>query len=206
MRRTRSIAVLLAAGEGRRMGKPKALLEYSRGETFLGHLAAMCRQVGFEPLAVVGCEAEAVLGAHPGLSCVENAGWREGGQLSSARVGLREALSRGAERVLLCPVDIPGWTPETAEAVARVLEDAEAASGAVLAAVPVFGGERGHPLGLTRAAAERVLADGAAEHLRAALRQLEVREVPVADEGAVRDFDTPEEYQRFFGRPPSTRG
>ncbi|HLL55395.1 MAG TPA: NTP transferase domain-containing protein, partial [Myxococcaceae bacterium] len=121
------------------------------------------------------------------------------GQFSSARVGLREALARGAERILLCPVDIPGWAPATARAVAEALSCADAA-------VPTHGGERGHPLGLTRAAAERVLADGAAEHLRQALGRLDVREVPVEDPGAVRDFDTPEDYARFFGRPPSAKG
>jgi molybdenum cofactor cytidylyltransferase len=197
MPRMKAIALLLAAGEGRRMGKPKALLEYSPGESFLAHLAGLCRQVGFEALAVVGCEAERVRKAHPGLATVENARWGEG-QLSSAKEGLREALARGAERLLLCPVDMPAWTAETGAAVAAALGEAEAA-------VPTHAGERGHPLGLTRAAAERILADAGAEHLRAALRHLRVREVPVEDEGAVRDFDTPEEYQRFFGRLPSTR-
>jgi len=34
----------------------------------------------------------------------------------------------------------------------------------------------------------------------------QLREVPVEDPGAVRDFDTPEDYARFFGRPPSAKG
>lgn len=191
----KAVAVVLAAGEGRRMGGPKALLEYTAGQSFLDQLAEVFGAAGCEVVAVVGCEAARVRGAHPGLSCVENPGWREGGQLSSAKVGISAAVGRGARQILICPVDLPALLPSSVEAVRAGLADTAEA------AVPVVGDERGHPLALTRSAAEQVLASGA-EHLEAALRPLRVREVPVEDEGVLRDFDTSEEYQRFFGWPP----
>ena len=55
-----AIAVVLAAGEGKRMGMPKALLEYEKGKSFLTQLAKTFEKVGCRVLAVVGKDAAAV--------------------------------------------------------------------------------------------------------------------------------------------------
>jgi len=196
-------AVLLAAGAGRRMGVPKALLAYEGGpgpgeQSFLDVLAHTFRAAGCDVLAVVGCDAERILAVHPGLDAVRNPDWLAGGQFSSAKVGLREALSRGAEAILLCPVDQPALRPATVTAVRQALGGA-----GVEAVVPTYEGRRGHPLGLTLETARKVLASPEEPHLEAALLRLSVSEVAVTDAGAVRDVDTPEEYQRLLGRPPS---
>src|SRR5260370_3806447 len=100
------IAVILAAGEGRRMGFTKALLEFAEGERFLRRLASVFASSGCEVLAVTGHQAAGIAAAHADLTCVENAGWDQG-QLSSARVGIARALAAKASVVLAHPVDAP---------------------------------------------------------------------------------------------------
>jgi len=96
-------AVILAAGEGRRMGGPKALLRFG-GETLLHHAARAALGAGCSPVV-------AVTGAwDPGLEglaveTVPNPGAAEG-MASSIRVGIA-ALPPAAQSVLLLTVDQP---------------------------------------------------------------------------------------------------
>ncbi|MFW6057757.1 MAG: nucleotidyltransferase family protein, partial [Persicimonas sp.] len=70
-------AIILAAGESSRMGRPKALLEW-RGQTLLARLLDITRQAGLAPLVVLGAHAER-LRAHVGdAEVVFNEAWREG--------------------------------------------------------------------------------------------------------------------------------
>ena len=77
----RIVAVLLAAGAGERMGGPKALLR-AGDETFLARLAGRLQRPGVEQVvAVVGHDAERVMGASespPGVRFVTNERHREG--------------------------------------------------------------------------------------------------------------------------------
>src|SRR5687767_4823749 len=99
-------AVILAAGEGRRTGGPKALLRIE-GETFLARVARiLSRPAVTTVLAVTGAQAARVAAeaAPPGLQLVENPRYREG-MLSSILCGLEAAEAAGAEAVLIHPVD-----------------------------------------------------------------------------------------------------
>ena len=128
--------LILAAGESRRMGAPKALLEY-QGETFLSRLvrlfAARC-----SPVIVV-------LGSVPGMPvpfparAVVNADWRDG-QTSSMQCGLR-AVPPEADGVLFTLVDHPAVEPATIDALLG-------ASGRLR--IPRFEGRRGHPVWFSR--------------------------------------------------------
>ncbi len=187
-----AVAVLLAAGEGRRMGLPKALLD-AGGATFLEALSRTFEEAGCRVLAVVGADAATVRARHAGAWLVENAGWQRG-QFSSARVGILAALEAGADAVLVHPVDAPLLRADTVRAVLGAMAGHDGA-------VPVHRGRPGHPLALTRKAAERVLA-GDAPHLEAAQRGLDVVRVHVDDAGAIDDVDTPEAYEKTFGSPP----
>jgi CTP:molybdopterin cytidylyltransferase MocA len=191
---SRAIAVILAAGEGRRMGLAKALLLHSGGQTFLEHLASLFEAQECRVLAVVGHEAKRVGQYHRRLELVENTRWQEG-QWSSAQFGIQEALARGALTVLVHPVDVPNIHPAT---VGRLLE---AASGSE-AVVPEYEAEPGHPLVLSGLAAERVLRSQG-PHLEAALQAVRVRCVAVDDPGVCLNINTPADYERAFGRAPT---
>jgi molybdenum cofactor cytidylyltransferase len=188
------IAVILAAGEGRRMGCTKALLEFAEGETFLRHLAGVFASSGCEVLGVTGHPAARVAAAHPNLTTVENDGW-EKGQLSSARVGIARALAAKASVVLIHPVDAPAIRAATV----RVLLSHCAARRAT---APAYLGKPGHPLLLPRDCAAAVLSLGSAGSLEAALASIGLDTVPVDDPGVTLNLNTPDDYQRAFGRPP----
>ena len=188
------LAILLAAGESRRMRVPKALLAYSESETFLQHLVEVFESAGCRTLAVVGAGAEQIARAHPSLELVLNPSW-ESGQYSSALVGLKEAAARNAQRVLLHPVDTPMLQSSSIRTLLSGLGQGEAIA-------PEYRGAPGHPLVLSAEGARVIAEQKSAPHLEAALRFVKLRQISVDDPGVVMNLNTPKEYQRAFGHPP----
>jgi molybdenum cofactor cytidylyltransferase len=189
----RPVAILLAAGEGKRMGFPKALLDCD-GKSFLATLASTFGKAGCDCVAVLGAEAEAVRAYRPRCDLVANEDWR-GGMFGSVKVGLAAALERGPAAVLVHPVDAPLIRAATVKAVLAGLADHDGA-------VPEFEGAPGHPLALSAGAAARVLAMKDVPHLEAAQQRLRVARVKTKDPAVVVDLDTPEAYQRVLGAAP----
>ena len=190
------VAVILAAGEGRRMGGPKALLAID-GTTFLARTAELLTRPGITSIvAVLGHQAtrvvaEARLPRH--VKTVENPRWAEG-MLTSVHRGLDEAEANGAEALLLHPVDHPLVHPDTVD---RVLEALLA--GARLA-VPSHRGRRGHPGGFAAATWPALRAAPAERGARAVLADHPDWIVHVSgDPGCVAGIDTPEQYARLLG-------
>ena len=187
----RIAAVILAAGEGRRMGAgPKALLELG-GSTFLERCLERLTAPPVErAFVVVGFEAERVRREAPlpaRASFVESRRWRDG-MLSSVLAGLAAAEEEGAEAVLLHPVDHPLVEAGT---VARVV--AALLAGAVVA-VPSFDGRRGHPAGFATASWSALRAASPRFGAREVLRDHPDWVVHVSgDEGCVTGFNTPEQ-------------
>jgi CTP:molybdopterin cytidylyltransferase MocA len=146
--RMRVAAVVLAAGEGRRMGGPKALARL-RGATFVAAVAErFARPDVFARIVVLGAsadrvDAEARLAAD--VQRVVNARYAEG-MITSVWSGVDAAERLGADAVLLHPVDNPLVEPETIGAVLAAL-----GAGARIA-VPSHAGRRGHPAGFAREA------------------------------------------------------
>ncbi len=197
----RVAAILLAAGEGRRIGGPKALLRIG-GETFLARCSRLLLRPGLERLVVVlGHEAERVCafgGLPPAALRVVNAGYREGGMLSSILRGLDAAEAIGAEAALIHPVDHPLVTELT---VARVLE--ALAAGAAIAA-PACAGRRGHPGGFARSTWPLLRKAPAQQGARAVLRSHAELIVHVdGDAGSIAGIDTRADYERLVGEPLS---
>lgn len=118
-----TVAVLLAAGAGRRLGRgPKALLPH-RGRPLVEHTARVLADGGCDEVVVVlGAEADRVRTGttldRPGLRVVVNGGWATG-MASSLRAGVAAALDAGARRIVVAHVDQPGVAPAD---VARLLE------------------------------------------------------------------------------------
>lgn len=195
----RVVAVILAAGAGRRIGGPKALLPIA-GSTFLARVARSLDRPGVaRVVAVLGHAAhrvEAEAGLPSGVAVVVNPRPDEG-MLGSVIAGLDEADAGGADAVLLHPVDHPLVAPVTVDAVVAALE-----AGAVVA-VPSYAGRRGHPGGFARAAWTALRHAPAARGARAVLADHPdwVVHVP-GDEGCVAGIDTREDYERWIGRLP----
>jgi CTP:molybdopterin cytidylyltransferase MocA len=193
----RIVAVILAAGSGRRMGGPKALLRFG-GETFLTRAARLLARPGVASVvavvgpAALGAAAEA---APPAGAKIVLHPRPEEGMLSSILRGLDEADADGADAVLLHPVDHPLVEAATVDRVVAAL-----GAGAVVA-VPTHGLRRGHPGGFARAAFSELRAAPAQRGARAVLADHPewVVHVP-GDPGCVLGIDTPADYERWIAK------
>jgi CTP:molybdopterin cytidylyltransferase MocA len=195
----RVVAIVLAAGEGRRMGGPKALLPLGEG-TLLAHACRLFARPGIASVvAVLGAQAQRVR-AEAGLPAeamvVVNDRWREG-MLTSVWAGLDAAEELEAEAVLLHPVDNPFVEPATINAVLGAL-----ARGAEIA-VPSHAGRRGHPAGFARATWPALRAAPKDQGARAVLAQDPGRVVHVpAAEDCLVDLDSPRDLVEARRRLP----
>jgi CTP:molybdopterin cytidylyltransferase MocA len=170
-------AVVLAAGAATRFGAPKQALLL--GEV-LGRVRAST-EVG---------EIVVVLGAHEldtDARVVDCPEW-ELGAGASLRCGLRALPPETAAAVVVL-ADGPDIAPA---AIDRVVEAWRKGAGEVVAAS--YGGVRGHPVVLGRAAWDRVPEEGA--------RALEPALVPADDLGAPGDVDRPEDLPERFRQKP----
>jgi CTP:molybdopterin cytidylyltransferase MocA len=196
----RLFALILAAGEGRRMGGPKALLPAGE-RTFLAHAAALLDRPGVERVvAVLGHEAArvaALAGLPASVITVVNEGYRAG-MLSSLLRGLAASEAAGATALLVHPVDHPLALPASVDRVIAALRD-----GATVAA-PSWSGRRGHPTGFAAAAFPALRAADPQRGARVVLAEHPEWVAHVeGDPGCLVGLDTPAEYERAFGRPPS---
>ncbi len=108
----KAVAIILAAGEPRQLGHPKALLEHEGGKSFLQSLASTFGKAGCAVLGVVGHEAEQVRAQHPAVQLVDSAQWKQG-PLASVKAGIAAALEEEAEVVMVLPVDMPALRAST---------------------------------------------------------------------------------------------
>jgi molybdenum cofactor cytidylyltransferase len=194
-RPVRIAAVLLAAGEGRRMGGPKALLPI-QGRSFLAHLHERFARAGALPvIAVLGHEAERVrleAGLPSTAISVVNAGYRDG-MLSSLLCGLDAAEAAGAEAVLVHPVDHPLVGAETVGRVVAALSE-----GARIA-VPGRDGRRGHPGGFAASVWPALREAPRDRGARAVLAMHPDWIVHVeGDPGCLAGIDVPADYERWI--------
>jgi CTP:molybdopterin cytidylyltransferase MocA len=192
----RVVAVVLAAGEGRRMGGPKALVPLE-GTTFVERCVDRMRRPGVsEVLVVVGPLRERVAALLPGVTCVPNPRAADG-MLGSILCGLDAADERAAEAVLLHPVDHPLVGTATVDRVV------EALAGGARIAVPSREGRRGHPGGFGRGVWAALRGAPPARGARAVLADHPDWIVHVeGDAGSVAGIDTPDDYARLIGPLP----
>lgn len=189
-------AILLAAGESRRMGRPKALLPYQR-DTFLGHIVSVLKTSAVDGITVVlGAHAEVIRSSVDlqGINIVINPDFTQG-QLSSLIAALQD-LPEDTDAVLLCLVDNPFLTNEIVSMI--ITQYLESRSSII---VPVFEGKRGHPTLFSKRVFPDLMNTPLDQGARSVLhsRRDEVLELAVPDSGILIRIDTPEDYRRHFG-------
>jgi CTP:molybdopterin cytidylyltransferase MocA len=134
---TQFVGLILAAGEGKRFGQPKATYIY-QGERLVDRAVRLLRESGAEEIYVV---LGAWLGEVPGAKIIENPKWQTG-MGSSLQIGLNYlANNTELNRILITLVDLPGLT---APAITRVATDENEIS------VASYAGVRGHPVAFER--------------------------------------------------------
>jgi nicotine blue oxidoreductase len=184
--------LLLAAGAGRRLGMPKALVRH-RGRLFVESAAAVLRAAGCDPVLVVLGARSADVRAQADLTgyrVAENPDWPEG-MGASVRVGLGALLGSAAVAAVVLPVDVPGVTPA---AVTRVL----AAAGPDALVRASYDGVPGHPVLIGARHWPGVIASATGDvGARDYLRSHDVLDVPCGDVATGTDVDRPEDLDRL---------
>jgi CTP:molybdopterin cytidylyltransferase MocA len=175
-----NVGILLAAGAGRRYGKPKVLVD-----GWLDTAVAALRDGGCDGVVLVLGAAE--LAAPPGVTAVIAPDWRDG-LSASVRAGLAEADRMSADFAVLHVIDTPDVGPDV---VARVLARAAASRSGLARAY--FGDRPGHPVVLAREHWPGVLAhlagdQGAGAYLRG---RDDVEIVDCGDLAGGQDIDEP---------------
>jgi molybdenum cofactor cytidylyltransferase len=188
-------AIILAAGESRRMGRAKAFLPF-RGGTFLSNIAEVLGQRCSPVIAVFGFDAARLIErARPlGIRAVENPDYPLG-MLTSLQAGLR-VLPNEAEAAFFTLVDHPAISLSTVDALLR----SEARI-----AIPRFENTRGHPVLIRREIIRELMAEPAASKVRDVIDRhaAEIAYIEVSDPGISDDIDDPALYEKLLAREAS---
>jgi molybdenum cofactor cytidylyltransferase len=190
--------LVLAAGESRRMGRPKQLLPF--GEcTILERVIDTLLSAGVGKVVVVlGHEADrvrAVLGERP-VKAVVNASYRQG-MLSSVKCGVH-AIDAAYDAVLLALGDQPHIECAVVSEVIRAYRTGDA--GIV---IPRHGAKKGHPIIINLQRYREAIVNLPEDVGLNALMQEhadDVRLIDVATEDIIRDIDVPDDYTRELAR------
>lgn len=189
-RAPRIAAIVLAAGQSRRMGTNK-LVEEVGGMPMVARVVDAVLASAAAPVVVVtGHQQQVVAAALAGrpVTLVHNPAHGEG-LSTSLKAGIA-ALPGDVDGALVCLGDMPGVAPS---ALDRLIAAYAPAEGRAIC-VPTFGGKRGNPVLWDRrffAEMMEIAGDVGARHLVGAHAD-HVAEVEIGDDGVLIDVDTPE--------------
>lgn len=184
-------AIVLAAGESTRMGRPKALLPW-RGVTLIEYQVRQLSEAGIDEIVVVvGHAADEIRERVPEIArVIVNLQYGEG-RATSLRAGAG-ALRDDAGPIIVLNVD----QPRPAELLRSLLAAHKA--GASPISRPMFEGQHGHPPVLDGALLDELRA---AEEASLGLRGVmaahanDIADIGLEDKQVLVSFNTPEEYQ-----------
>lgn len=201
--------IILAAGESRRMGQPKALIplpvspasrETDTGAaanptTFLSHLVNVSRHPRAGMLRVVVGAHASEIRAHVKLGrdeLVVNENWQHG-QLSSLQAGIRSLPAGATDGILVCLVDHPLIS---AQIIAQLMDTFEQNKNKIV--IPAFQGRCGHPVIFPASLYLELLNAPQEVGARAVIRAHvnDVLEIPVEEEGVLLNLNDPASVQR----------
>jgi molybdenum cofactor cytidylyltransferase len=188
------VAVLLAAGESRRMGKFKQTLPL-RGKTFIEHCVHnLLASIVGEVIVVIGhreAEVREALGRCP-VRLVHNPDYTSG-MSSSIKRGLA-AVPEGCAAVMIALADQPLIGTETFNQLVRIYQDHRP-----LLVIPTYRDRNGHPIIVDLRLKQEILSMDPEQGLRQVVRSHadDTMRVPVESEAVLIDFDVPGDYQPF---------
>jgi len=191
-------AVILAAGESRRMGKQNKLLLPVDGEALLVKLVkSVCDSDAGQVLVVIGHEAEKirrVLNDFP-LNFVYNPNFSQG-MTTSIKSGVKE-VSPDCDGILICLADMPFTnTPEINKLIHAYVQNRIKEKKLIV--VPIFQGNRGNPVLFSCEFRNDILEHKKESGCKGVIMNNpeSVMEIEMDDENMFFDVDTLEDYQR----------
>lgn len=184
-------AVIVAAGMSTRMDDFKQLMRIG-DMTLVERVVVNFLRVGVKDIVMVtGYRAEEVEKTlhHFGITFLRNEDYETTQMFDSAKIGL-DYLKDRCDRVLFCPADVPFFSADTVKSLL-------AQEGKLV--FPVCQNRIGHPIRLDTDLIPDILAYEGGRGLKGALDALNVTpvRVPIEDEGAITDADTPEDYEQL---------
>ncbi len=187
-------AIILAAGESRRMGQPKMLLPWG-DQTVIEHVVNTFLRAGIEDLVVVtggGHEqVEKAVKRYP-VRNIHNWNYAAGEMLSSIQCGLRE-MPESTQAALIGLGDQPQIEQQSVRAICDTYKETDSAL-----IVPSFQMKRGHPWLVARPLWNEILALQPPSTPREFLKDHsdQVRYVNLDTPTILADLDTPEDYDK----------
>lgn len=186
-------AIILAAGESRRMGFPKMLLSFNE-QTMIERVIANVYGSKVKNILVVlgeeNPEITEILKNSPARYCY-NTDYKDG-MLSSVKCGFKN-IPANSDAILVFQGDQPFITSASIDMVIEAWLSFE--RGLV---IPVFNHKRGHPLLIDRKYRNEIQKIDPTTGLNSLLRKYpeDILEVETSEPGILKDFDTYEEYLR----------
>ena len=186
-------AIILAAGESKRMGSPKMLLDFKSGTMIEKVIANVKDSKVSNIMVVLGAYKDAIIDQIGKLTVkfCYNDNYKEG-MLSSVQCGFRNIPS-DCKAVLVFQGDQPLITPS----VINTVIEAYWMSGKGII-IPVYMSKRGHPILIDRKYSDEIEKLDAGNGLRSLAYRFydDVLEVNTDESGILRDFDTYEQYRK----------
>jgi molybdenum cofactor cytidylyltransferase/nicotine blue oxidoreductase len=152
--------LLLAAGAGRRMGLPKALVRDEDGRSWLVRSVQVLHDGGSDQVDVVlGAAADEALPLleGTGASAIVAGDWEQG-MSASLRAGLEAATATDADAVVVTLVDLPDVTAAVVRRVLDVAVDTTTLRRAT------YDGRPGHPVVIGRDHWASIIGSSAGDH------------------------------------------
>lgn len=188
-------AIILAAGESKRMGQPKMLLPWGE-QTIIEHVITVMIKAGIEDIVIVTGGAreqvEEIAQKYP-VRSVFNEAYHNDEMLWSLQCGLR-ALEPSAEAMLICLGD----QPQVKEGSVRKVCETFAGTKSQIV-VPSYQMRRGHPWLAARPLWDEILKMQSPKSPRDFLNAhaKEIQYVEIDNPSILEDLDTPEDYLKF---------
>jgi len=184
-------AVILAAGESRRMGRPKLLLRI-KGKRMIEWVVDSFNGVVDELVVVLGHDPESLIPTleELGTRWVVNENYQEG-MVSSFKKGLERL--KNCDAVFLALGDQPLVDRDF------LMKAVDAWKGGAKIVSPVYKGKKGHPVLFDQSLFDEILSLQEHEMIRDVIhRHGDKHHLVEAGEWAVTDLDTPESFRKFM--------
>ena len=188
-------AIILAAGESRRMGvQNKLLLQIDSEVLIRKFVKSVSNSLVDAVLVVVGFEAEKIKAVlhDQAVKFVENPSYEEG-MTTSIQSGVK-ASSNESTGLMICLADMPFAETSDLNLLIQAFNDYQSTESSLII-VPVFQGKRGNPVLFSEEFRDKILTHKG-EGCREIVRQFPhyVKEVSMENDNLLRDIDTPEDY------------